>query len=74
MGVSLQAVFPESDWCAVAPLSRIDWLPLDPAVVPQAVLGWLAEQFPGLDESALQERLTRLMFAAAVWGRLHGDD
>lgn len=44
MGVSLQAVFPESDWCAVAPLSRIDWLPLDPAVVPQAVLGWLAEQ------------------------------
>ena len=44
MGVSLQAVFPESDWCAVAPLSRIDWLPLDPAVVPHAVLGWLAEQ------------------------------
>ena len=41
---------------------------------PQAMLGWLAEQFPGLDESALQERLTRLMFAAAVWGRLHGDD
>lgn len=41
---------------------------------PQAMLGWLAEQFPGLDESALQERLTRLMFAAAVWGRLHGSD
>lgn len=44
MGASLQAVFPGSDWCAVAPLSWIDWLPLDPAVVPQAVLGWLAEQ------------------------------
>jgi len=41
---------------------------------PQAMLGWLAEQFPNADEPALQERLARLMFAAAVWGRLHGND
>jgi phage gp29-like protein len=40
---------------------------------PQALLGWLAERFPGLDGDALQERLARLMFAAQVWGRLHGD-
>ncbi|HQQ69325.1 MAG TPA: DUF935 family protein [Alicycliphilus sp.] len=40
---------------------------------PQAVLGWLAEVFPGLDDSALQERLARLLFAASVWGRLHGN-
>ena len=41
---------------------------------PQALLGWLAEQFPNLDEPALQERLAKLMFASAVWGRLHGGD
>ena len=41
---------------------------------PQALLGWLAEQFPALEEAALQERLARMLFAAAVWGRLHGGD
>ena len=41
---------------------------------PQTLLGWLAEQFPDADEPALQDRLTRMMFAAAVWGRLHGND
>ena len=40
----MQAVFPDRDWCAVAPLSTMDWLPVEPAVVPQAVLGWLSEQ------------------------------
>ena len=40
---------------------------------PQALLGWLAEAFPGLDDVVLQERLARLLFAASVWGRLHGD-
>ena len=39
---------------------------------PQARLGWLAEVFPGLDDSQLQERMARLLFAASVWGRLHG--
>ena len=39
---------------------------------PQALLGWLAEVFPGLDDSQLQERMARLLFAASVWGRLHG--
>lgn len=40
---------------------------------PQMLLGWLAEAFPGLDDVALQDRLARLLFAASVWGRLHGD-
>lgn len=40
---------------------------------PQTLLGWLAERFPGQDESALQEHLARLMFAAKVWGRIHGN-
>lgn len=39
---------------------------------PQAMLGWLAERFPDLPEDALQERLSQVLFAAAVWGRLHG--
>jgi phage gp29-like protein len=41
---------------------------------PQALLGWLAEQFPGADEGTLQEHLARLLFAAQVWGRLNGQD
>ena len=41
---------------------------------PQLLLGWLAEQFPALDEPALQERLSRMIFAASVWGRVHGGD
>ena len=39
-----------------------------------ALLGWLAEQFPGADEGTLQEHLARLLFAAQVWGRLNGQD
>lgn len=39
---------------------------------PQAMLGWLAERFPDLTEDKLQERLAQVLFAAAVWGRLHG--
>ena len=38
----------------------------------QAMLGWLAERFPDLSADALQERLAQVLFAAAVWGRLHG--
>jgi len=41
---------------------------------PQALLGWLAEQFPAADEAALQDYLARLLFAAKVWGRLNGQD
>lgn len=41
---------------------------------PQALLGWLAEQFPSLDEAALQDHLARLLFAAQVWGTLNGQD
>lgn len=39
---------------------------------PQAVLGWLAEHFTGVDDAALQDTLARLLFAAQVWGRLNG--
>lgn len=41
---------------------------------PQALLGWLAEQFPAADDRTLQDHLARLLFAAQVWGRLNGQD
>ena len=41
---------------------------------PQALLGWLAEKFPAADDGKLQDYLTRLLFAAQVWGRLNGQD
>ena len=41
---------------------------------PQALLGWLAEKFPAADDGTLQDYLTRLLFAAQVWGRLNGQD
>lgn len=48
---------------------------LQTAEDPQALLGWLAERFPDLDEPALQEHLSRLLFAAQLWGRMHdGND
>lgn len=34
------------------------------------VLGLLAEVSPGLDATALQDRLAQLMFIADTWGRL----
>lgn len=34
-------------------------------------LGLLAEAFPQMDDQALQENLTRLLFVANVWGRLN---
>jgi phage gp29-like protein len=34
------------------------------------VLGLLAEVYPAMDSSGLEEMLTRLLFAAEVWGRL----
>lgn len=40
----------------------------------QALLGWLAEQFPAADDRTLQDHLARLLFAAQVWGRLNGQD
>lgn len=40
----MQAVFPEREWCAVAPLSTINWLPLAPVSLSQEVWSWLAEQ------------------------------
>ncbi|PMY62091.1 MULTISPECIES: DUF935 domain-containing protein [Pseudomonas] len=33
-------------------------------------LGLLAEAYPSMDDQALQENLTRLLFMASVWGRL----
>lgn len=40
---------------------------------PAELLGWLAETFPEADGDQLEERLTRLMFAAQMWGRINGD-
>ena len=34
-------------------------------------LGMLAELYPDMDASALQERLARTIFVANLWGRLH---
>ncbi|MDD5479685.1 DUF935 family protein [Rhodoferax sp.] len=41
---------------------------------PQELLGQLAEKFPQADEASLQNHLSRLIFAAQVWGRLNGQD
>jgi phage gp29-like protein len=38
-----------------------------------ALLGLLAEALPGADESVLTEKLTQLLFAATVWGKLSAD-
>lgn len=38
------------------------------------VLGLLAEAYPQMDDAALEEQLTRLMFAAEVFGRLTMQD
>ncbi|WP_374355540.1 DUF935 domain-containing protein [Chitinimonas sp.] len=37
------------------------------------LLGLLAEALPGADESTLTEKLTQLLFAATVWGRLSAE-
>ncbi|UTH73967.1 DUF935 domain-containing protein [Chromobacterium sp. IIBBL 290-4] len=39
---------------------------------PDELLGSLAELYPNMDASGLQERLARAIFTAKVWGRLHG--
>ncbi|OHX10272.1 hypothetical protein BI347_20975 [Chromobacterium sphagni] len=39
---------------------------------PDELLGSLAELYPDMDASGLQERLARAIFTAKVWGRLHG--
>ena len=44
----------------------------EPDADPQALLGWLAEQFPAATEAALEDYLARLLFASQVWGRLNG--
>ncbi|MFB9159934.1 DUF935 domain-containing protein [Chromobacterium violaceum] len=36
------------------------------------LLGRLAELYPEMDASGLQERLARAIFVAKIWGRLHG--
>ena len=38
---------------------------------PDELLGKLADIYPALDESALQERLARALFVAKIWGRLN---
>lgn len=38
---------------------------------PDELLGMLAELYPEMDASGLQERLARMIFVANLWGRLH---
>ncbi len=40
-------------------------------VQPDELLGTLAELYPEMDTSGLQERLARAIFVARLWGRLH---
>lgn len=40
-------------------------------VQPDELLGMLAELYPEMDASGLQERLARMIFVANLWGRLH---
>lgn len=39
---------------------------------PEVLLGTLAELYPEMDASGLQERLARVIFTARLWGLLHG--
>lgn len=39
---------------------------------PDELLGALAELYPDMDASGLQERLAQAIFVARLWGRLHG--
>lgn len=39
---------------------------------PDELLGVLAELYPEMDASGLQERLARAIFVAKLWGHLHG--
>ncbi len=38
---------------------------------PDELLGTLAELYPEMDATGLQERLARMIFVANLWGRLH---
>jgi len=38
---------------------------------PDELLGRLAERYPDMDDSALQELLARVIFIAETWGRLN---
>ena len=40
-------------------------------VQPDALLGTLAELYPEMDATGLQERLARMIFVGNLWGRLH---
>ena len=40
-------------------------------IAPEELLGMLAELYPDMDGSGLQERLARAIFVANLWGRLH---
>jgi phage gp29-like protein len=40
-------------------------------MLPTDLMGVLAELYPEMDASLLQERLARILFVADVWGRLH---
>ena len=40
-------------------------------VQPDELLGTLAELYPEMDATGLQERLARMIFVANLWGRLH---
>lgn len=40
---------------------------------PEALLGQLAELYPQMDDSLLQEQLARLLFVAETWGRLNAN-
>ncbi len=44
---------------------------VEDGAAPEELLGMLAELYPDMDASALQERLARSLFVANLWGRLH---
>jgi len=45
---------------------------IDDGAQPDELLGTLAELYPEMDATGLQERLARALFVAKLWGRLHG--
>ena len=58
------------------PRARVEEVLADRAFVTErqtsaAELGTLADLYPEMDATGLQERLARMIFVANLWGRLH---
>ena len=44
---------------------------LENGATPDELLGMLAQLYPQMDASGLQERLARIIFVSQIWGKIH---